>query len=283
MKLKTSEERSQILTDIAAYQLFSLIHGIYLGNPSWSSSRASSINLAVCINCYQTPGILVKFIAELARDAYSHPYLAWTHNRSSKLNDFYGIIMSIDFNKPASIESAFISLRSHFPNIEMSNAQINWKNLAVVNMKIDRANGYLHAKPEDCKKSELYNQTETKFGPIYSDLIPSIVGQFNAIKEGRVLLSLMFVSKVFYSAVEKYTPPFQVFIRELTGRTSTCFVRSTDSVSHLHDQVEYKTGIPADLQRLIYHGMQFWGKERLTDYEVKPESSIDLILRLRGD
>jgi hypothetical protein len=43
-----------------------------------------------------------------------------------------------------------------------------------------------------------------------------------------------------------------------------------------------KTSIPADAQRLIFEGRPLLLGRTLSDYNIRPESTISLLLRLRG-
>lgn len=74
---------------------------------------------------------------------------------------------------------------------------------------------------------------------------------------------------------------FQIFVKNLIGATLTFWVNSSDTVLSLKQQIQGKEGIPPDQQRLIFSGKQFWeDEETLADYEVLPESTIHLVLRI---
>lgn len=75
---------------------------------------------------------------------------------------------------------------------------------------------------------------------------------------------------------------YPIQIRSLTGKHTEIKVHHKMTVSELKDAIERVDQTPFDQQRLVYNGKQLEDKRTLDYYDIKHDTVIHIILRIRG-
>lgn len=74
----------------------------------------------------------------------------------------------------------------------------------------------------------------------------------------------------------------EVFLTNEKGRKSVYDVEPDELVRDLKAKVECREGVPVSQQRLVHQSREMGDANRLSEYGVTHQSTIDMLLRLRG-
>ena len=72
------------------------------------------------------------------------------------------------------------------------------------------------------------------------------------------------------------------YVKTLTGKTITLSLPLNATIEETKEAIQDKEGIPPDQQRLLLAGTRLQDDMTLADYKVQKDSTMHLILRLRG-
>ncbi|XP_060699529.1 polyubiquitin-like [Hemiscyllium ocellatum] len=128
-------------------------------------------------------------------------------------------------------------------------------------------------------KMMIYEKTKV---PVYQQRLVIQNGNTQELKDNKRLSDYCVPPSNTVMLIVKNEERMQIFLQNDKGKLSTYDVRPSQSVEEFKAQVQRQERVPANQQRLMYDGKQLEDGRLLSDYNIQPESTIFLLLRLRG-
>ena len=75
---------------------------------------------------------------------------------------------------------------------------------------------------------------------------------------------------------------FQIFVKAKQGKSTTIWTLSSDTINEIKEKIALKEGLEMKDQRLVFAGRELASDRALSDYNIKENNTLWLVIRVRG-
>jgi ubiquitin C len=138
-------------------------------------------------------------------------------------------------------------------------------------------------QPDDTILS-VKQQLETKYEEGMPPDQQRLIFAGKQLEDNRTLQEYSVVHNSTLHIVLRLRGGMQIFVKTLSGPVHSVVCQPDDTILSVKQQLEtkYEEGMPPDQQRLIFAGKQLEDNRTLQEYSVIHNSTVHIVLRLRG-